>query len=217
MRTTGHNISVPPFHSLVCGTVEQNAIIRNNTWNSVGTSDLKALAELVLLRNKDWNKTGTAAENSGTEVEQKPSPVEQWRPGDNLEERTAIIEHEAGIPREWAEGFARICCMKKPESINRHAWQRIIDNTGRLLDSATHLRDMVRFGWGITDIFGCHPTAPESRPDAKGLLLLFHEHEAIAVVDAKAIGLRNTRTGNLLFYRKPLNPAPERIMLWELK
>jgi len=136
---------------------------------------------------------------------------------DAFEERAAIIEHEAGIPRQWAEAFARVCCMQRPESIPPAHWQRIVDATGRMLDSPQHIQDMVRYGWSVADIFGVHPAAPINRQDAKGLLLLLREHEAIAIVDANTIGLRNTRTGNLLFYRHPLNPTRERIMLWELQ
>jgi hypothetical protein len=53
--------SVPPFHSLGNGTVEQDQAMRNTQWNTVGTSSLKVLANKVLERNKDRNKSGTEA------------------------------------------------------------------------------------------------------------------------------------------------------------
>ncbi|MBY0273476.1 MAG: hypothetical protein K2X02_08765, partial [Alphaproteobacteria bacterium] len=53
--------SVPPFHSLGNGTVEQEQVMRNTQWNIAGISSLKALANKVLERNKDRNKPGTEA------------------------------------------------------------------------------------------------------------------------------------------------------------
>lgn len=146
-----------------------------------------------------------------------PPPQSFVEQRETLAERAAIIEHEAGIPRVWAEAFARVCCMNRPASIPPTHWQRIVDNTGRLLDDSRHLHDMARYGWSVADIFGVHPGAPINRQDAKGLLLLLRENEVVVIVDAHAIGLRDTRTGNLLFYRHPLNPTNEKIMLWELQ
>jgi|GEM_PF-6917396 len=139
--------------------------------------------------------------------------ADDWQ--ESFDERAAIIEHEAGIPRDSAEAFARVC-LKRPASITKQGWQRIVDNTGRLLDDKNNLHEMVRHGWSIADIFGCHPGAPEVRQDVKGLLLLLDESEVISIVNEKVIGLRRTHSGSMLFYRKPLNPSPERVMIWEL-
>lgn len=51
--------SVPPFHSLGNGTVEQDHVLRNTKGNTAGTSSLKALANKVLERNTSGNKPGT--------------------------------------------------------------------------------------------------------------------------------------------------------------
>ena len=133
----------------------------------------------------------------------------------DFDERAAIIEHDAGIPRAWAEAFARVSLMQCPKNVTRRGWQRIVDNTGRLLDDKNHLRDMVRYGWTVEDIFGCHPMAPEVRQDVKGLLLLLGDSEVISVVNANVIGLKCS-SGSMLFYRRPINPSPERVMIWGL-
>ncbi len=134
-----------------------------------------------------------------------------------LAERAAIIEHEAGIPREWAEAFARVDCMERPAGISRGGWQRIVDNLGRMLDSREHLRDLARFRWEIGDVFGVHPAAPERRQDAKGLLVLMQEGEVISIVNEQVIGLQRTGSGTLLCYYRPRLVSAERVMLWELR
>ena len=135
---------------------------------------------------------------------------------DVFAERVALIEIEAGIPGEWAEAFARVCFMQRPAKMTQQGWQCIVDNVGCLLDNKSHLRDMMHYSWSVADIFGCHPTAPETRPDAKGLLLLLNKNEVISIINEKSIGLR-TLTGALLHYWKPLNPSLERVMIWDLK
>ena len=56
--------SVPLFHSLGGGTMEQTSNQWNSPWNTNGTSPLKALANKILERNKEWNTPGTAASKS---------------------------------------------------------------------------------------------------------------------------------------------------------
>jgi hypothetical protein len=64
MILPSHPSFVPLFHSLECGTVEQDQNLRNNPRNRNGTYSLKTLANKVLERNKGWNKPGTVASNS---------------------------------------------------------------------------------------------------------------------------------------------------------
>jgi len=96
--------SVPPFHSLGNGTVEQDHILRNTQWNAVGTSSLKALANKVLERNKDRNKPGTETLKSVPHPDQ-PVPLCGTNSGADdttqydalsyeLEERLAIAEYD---------------------------------------------------------------------------------------------------------------------------
>lgn len=143
---------------------------------------------------------------------QSPATIDQ----DRLNERAAIIsESAADIPVAWADAFARICLMQRPSIITKQGWVRIIDNAGRLMDNKLHILTLERRGWSIADIFGCHYLAPETRQDVKGFLLLLNESESIETIDDKAIGLR-TITGARVYYRKPINPSPEKIMIWEI-
>lgn len=108
--------SVPLFHSLGNGTVEQDQSMRNTQCNTAGTSSLKALASKVLERNKGWNKSGTAASNSVPHSDQ-PGPlrgtiaeVSCKAEADNLlyifEERIAIAQYDGQQTPLQAERIA---------------------------------------------------------------------------------------------------------------
>ncbi len=132
------------------------------------------------------------------------------------QERAAIIEHEAGIPRKWAEAFARVDCMEKPAAIKKDCWQRIKDTIGRMLDTPEHINGFERHGWAVGDIFGCHARAPQTRLDAMGLVFLLRAHEVISVVDSNTIALKNIHNGNQLCFTRRTN-TQEGVMLWELR
>jgi hypothetical protein len=50
------------------------------------------------------------------------------------EERAAIVEHDGGVPRAWAEGFARLDPRKPPGDVPPLRWLRFIDDCGRFVD-----------------------------------------------------------------------------------
>ena len=96
--------SVPPFHSLGNGTVEQDHVMRNTQWNNAGTSSLKALENKVLKRNKDRNKPGMEALKS-VPLSDQPVPLNGTNSGADdatqyaalsyeFEERAAIAEYD---------------------------------------------------------------------------------------------------------------------------
>lgn len=183
----------------------------------LGTTDLKALARKRLLRDSERDNNGTGNPKScPTEeiaVGQKTGTVGR---GD-FEERAAIIEHDAGIPRAWAEAFARVCLMERPGGFSKAGWQHVVDNIGHMLDDKAVLQKLVKEGWSIEDVFGCHPVAPEINQSRKGLLILLGESDEIVSITDKAIGTRRKGAGNTLYYRRPLNPSPGKAMIWELQ
>ena len=104
MTFPSHHSSVPPFHSLESGTVEQTLNQRNNSRNNFGTISLKAIANKVLERNKVGNKPGTEASNSVPPLPQSSSAcgtngevgskVETDSFLYDFEERLAIAEYD---------------------------------------------------------------------------------------------------------------------------
>ena len=87
------------------------------------------------------------------------------------EERAAIAEREGAIPRDWAEGFARLDPNQAPGDVPLKRWQRFIDDIGLFLDSP-FCANAAALGWGPHDLFGCDRERPFARIDRAGLLWL---------------------------------------------
>ncbi len=98
MTFPSHQSSVPLFHSLGCGTVEQDQNLRNNPRNRNGTCSLKALANKVLERNKGWNKPGTG------ESEPVPQP-DQLVPLHGTENKERIFPEEKETSTDNTDKF----------------------------------------------------------------------------------------------------------------
>jgi hypothetical protein len=58
-----------------------------------------------------------------------------------FEERAALIEYGAGVPRAWAEGFACLDCASPLVGFSEDRWHRLINDGGcSWIDGATKLR-----------------------------------------------------------------------------
>jgi hypothetical protein len=62
-------------------------------------------------------------------------------------EHAATVEHDAGIPRAWAEGFARLHPDGPPGDVPLKRWLTFIGDVGRFLDSP-FCAVAVALGWG---------------------------------------------------------------------
>jgi hypothetical protein len=129
----------------------------------------------------------------------------------DLEERAAIIEYGAGVPRRWAEGFAALCAMTAPEGFAPERWRRIIDATGTFIDRwAARASEC---GWSDLDVFGVDPNRPDARFDCMGLVMLLARVEIIGIDEHGADLV--TQTGATQRYRRrPLPTAT--VPLWAL-
>jgi hypothetical protein len=117
---------------------------------------------------------------------------------ETFEERAAIIQYNDAIPRCWAIAIAKIQLRSRPNSIAQEKWQEIQSALEML---TTCLKDVIAHGWKISDIFGCHPIAPQRRFDAMGLLMLLNEGDRIIEINNDAIRVQNLRGGTQSFYR----------------
>jgi len=132
-------------------------------------------------------------------------------PVDDLDERAALVEYGANIPRRWAEGFAAMASMPAPTGFSPERWARIVDATGTFLDRWA--ADAAKCGWSDLDLFGCDAAAPDRRFDCMGLVLLLDRWEVSGVDEAGADLV--TETGAPLRYRR--RPLPgHTISLWQL-
>lgn len=127
-----------------------------------------------------------------------------------LEERAAIIEGD-GVPRDWAEGFAKLCTMSRPAAYPQRRWEQLLNDGGLFLDQWR--RQVVALGWTHTDVFGVCPAAPETRLDGMGLVPLLYGRKVCALTqDTARIDCGDGITTS--FTRKTL--AACAVPLWEL-
>ncbi|MGD9738421.1 MAG: hypothetical protein AB7S41_02495 [Parvibaculaceae bacterium] len=54
--------------------------------------------------------------------------------GDRFDERAALVEVGAGVPRQWAEAFARLDVIARPPDFTAERWRQLIDDGARFLD-----------------------------------------------------------------------------------
>jgi hypothetical protein len=125
------------------------------------------------------------------------------------EERAAIIEFDAGIPRAWAEGFARLDRQQPLAGYSATQWRQIIDDGGRFLDAWGELA--AGLSWKVTDVFGIDPHAPRNRYDAMGLVFLIGGGQITAVNERSATIRRGQSE---LTYTRCLRAG---VCVWELE
>ena len=137
-------------------------------------------------------------------------PPATW--GEAEAERAAIIEHEGAIPREWAEGFARLDPAQPPCDVPTKRWQRFVDDVGLFLDGP-FCAVAAALGWGPHDLFGCDRDRPFARIDSAGLLWVLNGNRLVALSENTAT--IETRTGaRQTWRRRPSEPG--RVLAWEL-
>jgi hypothetical protein len=164
------------------------------------------------------NQCSSISSTSSTENNEYPTtakvaahrPRAPWRPIE--EERAAIVEHDGGIPRLWAEELARLDPDCPPGDVPLRRWQRFVDDVGWFLDSP-FCAVAAALCWGSLDLFGCNRNRPFDRVDEAGLLWSLHGDRLVALSERTA--KIETRTGARQTYRR--KPSGEhRVLAWEL-
>jgi hypothetical protein len=130
---------------------------------------------------------------------------------DDLDERAALIEEGAGVPRSWAEGYTALCTMPPPAGFSLGRWQRVVDATGVFLDRWAPTA--IACGWSDLDVFGCDSDRPAARFDCMGLVLLLDRREVVAV-DEDGADLVTDTGATQRFHRRPLPFGT--VSLWQL-
>jgi len=133
-------------------------------------------------------------------------------PVSSLEERAAIVEYGAAVPRSWAEGFARLDPARPPADVPLRRWRQFIDDVGRFLDSG-FVEKATAFGWEAFDIFGCDRDRPFARIDQQGLCWLIAGNRLVDLSENTAI--IQTWTGQQQTWRRKPNAAGK-VLAWEL-
>ena len=132
---------------------------------------------------------------------------------ERFEERAAIVQYDAGIPREWAEGFARLYVMPRHPDFTEEDWQTLIDDAGRFMDQwAVQVASM---GWSVGEVFGVNYDKPDARIDLKGLVLCIGGHEVIAV-SADTVTIQTASGARQRMFRRADEQSPGRVPVWEI-
>ena len=131
---------------------------------------------------------------------------------DDLDERAALIEFGANVPRRWAEGYAALCSMARPSGFSPERWQRIVDAAGSFLDRWAAAA--ITCGWSDLDVFGCDRDRPDARFDCMGLVMLLDRVEVVGIDPDGADLIATTGGAKLRFRRRPL--PRHTISLWDL-
>lgn len=129
------------------------------------------------------------------------------------DERAAIVEYTAGVPRAWAEGFARLDPDRPPGDVPPRRWRRFVDDCGRFLDGGFAAR-AAALGWVSCDLFGCDRDRPFARIDQAGLLWLLDGDRLIALSENTATV--ETGTGTREIWRRK-SSASGRALVWKLE
>jgi hypothetical protein len=130
---------------------------------------------------------------------------------DRFEERAALIEYGAGVPREWAEGFARLDLASPPVGFDAKRWRTLIDDGGKFLDRWGG--EAARLGWSVLDLFGAHPVAPAYRYDAAGLVNLISGGDVVDIRTDRAV-IRTPSGTSLTYYLR--RDCRDAVALWDL-
>ena len=128
------------------------------------------------------------------------------------EERAAIIEHDGGALREWAEGLARLDCARPPGDVPERRWRQFINDSAAFLDGGWPAKAQA-LGWSTADLFGADRHKPWAGFDRQGLLWLLNGRRLVALTaDSATI---ETVSGSRLTYRRvPRNEG--QVLAWEL-
>jgi hypothetical protein len=126
------------------------------TGTTASRSFISEVVPAKCLREQEFSGSGTIGTTRTTGIRSTLQTGESSRERHTeFEERAALIEVGACLPRAWAEAFARLELMPRPASIHEERWRQIIDDAGRFLDRWG--RQAAGLGWSEHDVFGTDP------------------------------------------------------------
>jgi hypothetical protein len=181
-----------------------------NSANSANSSPSEAAAGPIGTIGTIGTPSQGSAAVAPAEVDLKASsPDSDFQ---SCEERAAIIEEGAGVPREWAEGRAILATMPPPPDWSAPRWARLQDDADTFVDAwAARAAEL---GWGVHDAFGVDPVRSVARLDVSGLVPLLNGSGLVAIT-AEAAEIR-TAGGEILRYRKNTR-ASGGVPIWQLQ
>jgi hypothetical protein len=123
----------------------------------------------------------------------------------------ASPECAAEFPWEWSAGVGKLQAMPCPHHFKSSRWDLLIGDARRFIDEWAS--QCGALGWKTLEVFGVNPHAPDTRHDAKGLVILLGGHQLLGVEVDKA-KVRSPSSGNILsIYRRR---TPGQVAVWDL-
>jgi len=129
---------------------------------------------------------------------------------DNIEERAAIVEYDACIPRVWAEGFARLQHSDRPKGMDAKGWEQLIEDSGLFLDRWG--KEAHQLGWSAADLFGVRVDESGTRCKRAGLAMLIRGGEVVSIGRDHAT-IRLPHGPTLIYLRRTRSGA---VAVWDL-
>jgi hypothetical protein len=111
------------------------------------------------------------------------------------------MEHDAGMPREWADAFAPFAQSAPPGDFEPERWQETLDGMLRFCDEWASRA--AALGWQPSEIFSLDLAAPAARHDNRGLALSLAGGARVVGVDMAGADIEMPSGSHLRFYGKP--------------
>jgi hypothetical protein len=192
--------------------VPKSRILENGSATVATTAtdapEIAEVSQLSQVSQRSKRENTVSALKSVAAVAEVNSGISGFQP--DLEERAALVEYGAGVPREWAEGFARLNLASAAPGFGGTRWQQVIDDGGRFLDRWAS--EAAQLGWRAVDIFGIHPLAPAARFDVMGLVPIINGGEVVAITERSAT-IQSPGGSRLVYMRRTAGGG---VCLWEL-
>src|SRR4051812_664163 len=84
--------------------------------------------EVVLGAGDQKSTTDQHLSGAGTSGTTGTTDVEVTSANENFEERAALVEYGTDVPRDWAEGLARLAVAPPPAGFSPETWWAIVDD-----------------------------------------------------------------------------------------
>ncbi len=129
---------------------------------------------------------------------------------DAEEERAAIVEYDAGAPRDWVEAWVQVHLANPPSELPR--WGQFLEDCTRFVDQGWAERAEV-IGWRALDLFGCDRERPFTQIDTAGLLWLINGGRIVSLSN-ETVTIESP-TGTRQSYRRRPIEAGKIVIAWE--
>ena len=147
-----------------------------------------------------FDVSGTTGTTGTTQIEIDLHVSAEQEEADLFDERAAIVEDGAGVPREWAEAFARLDLLARRQGESGNRWRQLMNDAGRFVDQWGV--EAATLGWSAIDVFGVGTNRCDVDPTPAGLLPLIRGGVVESIGHDRAT-IRMSDGGSVVCLRRP--------------